>query len=67
MTDLLRDFAERVREKVALLSGGGPPMIVEATSKEEGERKATEYEARWGPDRDVLTIIWRPEEAAEPA
>lgn len=64
MANLLRDFAERVREKVRLLSGHGPPMVIEATSEEEAERLVKEHEAEWGPEHDVLVIIW-PLEAAE--
>lgn len=67
MTDLLRAFAQRVRDKVALLSGGGPPMIVEASSEEEADRLSAEYVERWGPDADFLVILWNPDEAAEPA
>jgi len=62
MTKPLREFAERVREKVAFLSGGGPPMIIEATSKEEADRLSAEYVKRWGPDADFLVIIWPSEE-----
>ena len=66
MANLLREFAERVGEKVRLLSGHGPPMIVEAYSEEEAERLSAEYVERWGPDADFVLIIWAPEEA-EPA
>jgi len=62
MTNPLRELAERVREKVAFLSGGTPPMIIEATSKEEADRLVAEHVAKWGPDHDVLVIIWGPEE-----
>jgi len=65
MTKPLREFAERVREKVMLLSGGGPPMIIEATSKEEADRLVAEHEAKWGPDHDVVVIIWPEERAAQ--
>jgi len=67
MANLLRGFAERVREKVRLLSGYGPPFIIEADSEEEADRLYKEHEAEWGPDRDVLMIIWSPEDAAEAA
>ena len=63
MANLLRDFAERVKQKVALLSGGGPPMTIEASSEEEGERLSAEYVERWGPDADFVLIIWPPEAA----
>jgi len=62
MTKPLRKFAERVREKVALLSGGGPPVIIEASSEEEAGRLSAEYVKRWGPDADFLVIIWPSEE-----
>lgn len=65
MTNLLREFAERVREKVRLLSGYGPPLVIEADSEEEADRLYKEFEAEWGPERDVLMVIWSPEEAAE--
>ena len=62
VTNSLREFAERVKEKVALLSGGGPPMVVEANSEEEADRLSAECVKRWGPDADFLLIIWGSEE-----
>lgn len=62
MTNPLRELAERVREKVAFLSGGGPPMVVEASSEEEADRLSAECVKRWGPDADFVVVIWGSEE-----
>lgn len=61
----LEELAEGIRRKIALARRPFP--LIEAGTEAEGMRLAAEYEGRWGPDHDMLLIIWHPEEEAAAA